>query len=130
MSDSENGVARQSRAIKKKTRFPVDIEADKKFDELKRKYANAIAYLLVKNVRRTDLQNFFSENDDNKRRFETMKKFRQAIIDSRPKAKIWVDKPFYVKLDLGQPIADADDGTVSVAIVLGGCSFKQPTMVV
>jgi len=55
MSNSES-VSPHSKAIKRtKQRYPVDLEADRKFDELKRKYANAIAYMLVKNIRRVDL---------------------------------------------------------------------------
>ena len=54
-NNSAGGISHGSRQIKKKQRYPVDIDADRKFDELKRKYANAIAYLLVKNIRRTDL---------------------------------------------------------------------------
>ena len=55
MSDLESGLSPHSKPIRKKNRYPADIEADKKFDEQKRKYANAVAYLLVKNVPRTDL---------------------------------------------------------------------------
>ena len=45
-----------SKGIQKpKGRIAVDAEAERKFDDLKRKYANAIAFLLVKNVARKDL---------------------------------------------------------------------------
>ena len=40
---------------KEKSKFPVDIEAEKRFAELKTKYANAVAFLLVKNVARRSL---------------------------------------------------------------------------
>ncbi len=112
----------------KKDKFPVDIEAERRFAELKTKYANAIAFLLVKNVARRNLQEYFEQSEENKRRFETIKRIRQQIIDSRPKAKIWVDKPFYVKLDLGQPSGELED--LTVPIILGECVFKQPTKVV
>jgi hypothetical protein len=65
----------RSKAIKK-SKFPVDIEADKRFGELKTKYANAVAFLLVKNVARRSLQEYFEENDDNRKRFETIKRLR------------------------------------------------------
>ena len=39
----------------KKSKFPVDIDAEKRFNELKTKYANAVAFLLVKNVARRNL---------------------------------------------------------------------------
>ncbi len=45
------------------------MEAEKAFDGLKRKYANAIAFLLVRNVPRQELYNYFHENDENKKRF-------------------------------------------------------------
>ena len=119
-----------SKGIKKnrKDKFPVDVEAERKFGELKTKYANAVAFLLVKNVARRGLQEYFEAGDENKRRFETIKRLRQQIIDSRPKAKIWVDKPFYIKLDLGLPVVDTEG--VTVPIILGECVFKQPTRVV
>ncbi len=116
-------ISQRSKGIKK-TKFPVDVEAEKQFESLKRKYANAIVYLLVRNVPRTDLHHYFQENEENKRRFQTIKKLRADIIASRPKAKIWIDKPFYVKLDLGKEV-DAD--THEVSIVLGECVFKQKT---
>lgn len=112
----------------KKDKFPVDLEAERRFAELKTKYANAIAFLLVKNVARRNLQEYFEQSEENKRRFETIKRIRQQIIDSRPKAKIWVDKPFYVKLDLGTPSGELED--LTVPIILGECVFKQPTKVV
>lgn len=43
---------------------------------------------------------------------------------------MWVDKSFYIKLDLGEPSVDPTEATVSVPIVLGGCRFKQSTVVV
>ena len=57
MSDTDSQkISRDSRPIKKvKSKFPVDIEEEKRFDGLKRKYANAIAFLLVKNVNRNEL---------------------------------------------------------------------------
>lgn len=113
----------------KKNKFPVDVEAERKFDGLKRKYANAIAYLLVKNIARRDLKFYFEANDDNRRRFDTIKRFRQEIIDSRPKARLWVDKPFYIKLDVGEVNMDAS-GSLQVSIVLGECVFRQPTNVI
>jgi hypothetical protein len=39
----------------KKSKFPVDIEAERRFAEKKIKYANAVAFLLVKNVPRRSL---------------------------------------------------------------------------
>jgi hypothetical protein len=113
---------------KNKSKFPVDIEAEKKFAELKLKYANAVAFLLVKNVCRRNLQEYFDESDENRRRFDTIKRLRQQIIDCRPKAKIWIDKPFYVKLDIGPARGEGDE--VTVPIILGECVFKQPTKVV
>ena len=71
-------VSNKSKAIKK-SKFPVDIEAEKAFDGLKRKYANAIAFLLVKNVPRQDLYTYFSENDENIKRFQTIKKLRADV---------------------------------------------------
>ena len=118
-----------SKKIKKeKSKFPVDLEAEKRFSDLKTKYANAIAFLLVKNVTRRSLQEYFEQSEENKRRFETIKRIRQQIIESRPKAKIWVDKPFYVKLDLGP--AQGEGENLTVPIILGECVFKQPTQVV
>ena len=35
---------------KKKTKFVTNPEDDKRFDELRRKYANAIAFLLVQQI--------------------------------------------------------------------------------
>jgi len=43
--------AAKSKGIKKSNRPPRIQEVDKEFEDLKRKYANAIAYLLVKNIR-------------------------------------------------------------------------------
>ena len=51
---------------------------------------------------------------------------RADIIASRPKAKIWIDKPFYVKLELGKEV----DENHEVSIVLAECTFKQRTRVV
>jgi hypothetical protein len=51
-------------------------DQDKKFDELRRKYANAVAYFLIKNVQQSDLHSYFNENEDNKRRYETLKRMR------------------------------------------------------
>ena len=42
---------------------------------------------------------------------------------------MWIDKPFYIKLDLGK-IEIGEDGSVQVPIVLGECIFKQKTWVV
>ena len=81
----------------------------------------------MKNVPRGELHSYFQESEENKRRFETIKKLRADIIASRPKAKIWIDKPFYVKLDLGKQV---DETTHEVPIVLGECVFKQKTSVV
>ena len=39
----------------KKSKYPVDAETEKKFEGLKRKYANAVAFLLVRNVARHQL---------------------------------------------------------------------------
>jgi hypothetical protein len=44
----------RSKAIKK-SKFPVDLDAEKRFSDLKTKYANAVAFLLVKNVARRNL---------------------------------------------------------------------------
>ena len=44
-------VAGASKGIKK-TKFPVDVDAERRFDALKRKYANAVAFLLVSNIPR------------------------------------------------------------------------------
>jgi hypothetical protein len=71
----------------KKSKFPVDIEADRRFAELKTKYANTVAFLLVNNVPRRELQEYFEKSDDNRKRFETIKRLRQQVIDARPKAK-------------------------------------------
>jgi len=117
----------RSKAIKK-NKFPVDLDAEKRFGELKTKYANAVAFLLVKNVPRRGLQEYFEQSDDNKKRFDTIKRLRLQIIESRPKAKIWIDKPFYVKLDLGPPTGEGENAVVP--IILGECVFKQPTKVV
>lgn len=124
MSQEENKVSKNSKFIKK-TKFTVDPEAEARFNDLKRKYANAVAYLLVKNVTRMNLREYFDKSEENRRRFDTIKRFRQAIIDSRPKAKLWVDKPFYTKLDIGEPVV-GDEG-VSVSILLGECVFRQKT---
>ena len=51
-------ISSKSKAIKK-SKFPVDVEAEKAFDSLKRKYSNAIAFLLVKNVPRDELHSYF-----------------------------------------------------------------------
>jgi hypothetical protein len=65
----------RSKAIKK-TKFPVDLDAEKRFGELKTKYANAVAFLLVKNVPRRGLQEYFEQSDDNRKRFDTIKRLR------------------------------------------------------
>lgn len=132
MSDhSSQEIRATSKAIKKKSKYPVDVEAEQKFNQLKRKYANAIAYLLVKNVPRKELQHYFEANDENSRRFATIKRLRAEIIECRPKAKVWIDKPFYCKIDLGIPVIPAEgEGLPYVKITLGECVFKQPTSVV
>ena len=118
----------KTKAIKK-SKYPVDVEAEKRFDSLKKKYSNAIAFLLVKNVAKDDLQSFFASSEDNKRRYDTLKKFRAAIIEERPRAKIWVDKAFYLKIELGEPVVSSE-GSAQVTITLGDCVFKQSTNVV
>ena len=50
----ENGRSQKSKNIKK-TKYGADVEADRRFDSLKRKYANAIAFLLVNNIPRLEL---------------------------------------------------------------------------
>lgn len=60
--DSPVPMATTSRRIKK-TKYPEDIEAERKFTALKQKYANAIAFLLVNNIPRGDLQGYFSANE-------------------------------------------------------------------
>lgn len=75
------------------------------------------------------MRSYFEANDDNRRRYETVKKFRQAILEHRPKAKEWVDKPFYYQLKLGKlQLTDGDQ--TAVTLVIGDCKFKQPTLVV
>lgn len=72
-------IAESSKAIKKpmRPRIVVDVEGEKRFDDLKRKYANAIAFLLVKNIPRDKLSQYFDEGEENRRRFSTIKKLRQ-----------------------------------------------------
>ena len=47
----------------------MDLDAERKFDGLKRKYANAIAFLLMNNIPRAGMQEYFSANEQNVRRF-------------------------------------------------------------
>jgi hypothetical protein len=60
-------VAPTSKAIKKpqRPRIVTDPEGEKRFEDLKRKYANAIAFLLVKNVPRKNLKAYFEESEEN-----------------------------------------------------------------
>lgn len=130
MSEEQKTVpkAQKSRIIKKLPKISKNPEADKHFDDLRRKYANSVAYLLIKNVKQSELRDYFEKSEDNKKRYQSVKKFRQDIIDARPKAKQWVDKPFYIGLKLGQFDSAGDQPCVS--IILGECAFKQPTSVV
>ena len=80
----------------------------------------------MKNVPQSQLRTYFNENDETRLRYETLKRFRQNLIEARPKAKQWVDKPFYVGLKLG-PL---DEESCAVRIILGECVFKQTTEVV
>lgn len=66
---------------------------------------------------------------ENQRRYNSVKKFRQDIIEARPRAKQWIDKAFYLGLKLGD-LVERDDGTVCTQIILGDCIFKQTTGVV
>lgn len=90
-----------------------------------------MAFLLIKNVRQSDLNTYFNETEDNKRRYETLKKIRQALLDERPRAQQWIDKPFYIGLKLGK-VRVNEDGEPSgeVDLVLGECVFKQSTRVI
>ena len=80
----------KSKAILKKnknTKYVNDPEEEKRFEQLKRKYANAIAFLLVKNVPQSQLRTYFNENEETRLRYDTLKRFRQNLIEARPKAK-------------------------------------------
>ena len=59
-------------------------------------------------------------------KYEKIKKFRQDIIDARPGARQWVDKPWYLGVKVGKRDCK-DDGTVNTELTLGECVFKQPT---
>lgn len=118
----------KSKAIKKGLRPPRNQEVDKEYDDLRRKYANAIAFLLIKGVRQSELREYFEGSEEQRKKFNSLKKFRQSIIDARPKARQWVDKPFYINLKLGQLESMGDQPCVQV--VIGECAFKQPTTVV
>ena len=122
------GILESSKGIKK-SKFPVDIEAEKRFDAIKRKYANAIAYLLANNIPRIGLNEYFQATPENRKRFDTIKKIRAEVIAARAKARLWIDKPFYVKLDLGEVTLN-EQGDLHVPIVLGECVFKKTTNVV
>lgn len=100
-----------------------DPEEDRRFEELRRKYANAVGFLLVKNIKQSELRTYFEGSEENQRRYTSVKKFRQDIVDARPRAKQWIDRAFYIGLKLGDPV-DKEDGTVSTPIVLGDCIFK------
>ena len=71
---------------KGKGKFTVDPEEEKRFDNLKRKYANAVAFLLVKNVGQSQLRSYL-ENEENQAKYQALKSMRQSIIDARKGAK-------------------------------------------
>lgn len=58
------------------TKSQEEIEADQLFDQLRNKYANVIAFLLIKGVKQSELRAYFAASDENKRRYECIKKFR------------------------------------------------------
>jgi len=47
---TEVGKSDKSYAIKKRRQYKTDPEEQRKFDDLRKKYANAIVYLLIKNI--------------------------------------------------------------------------------
>ena len=86
-------ISTTSKGITKKSKFVSDPESDKKFEELKRKYANAIAFLLVRNVPRLGLKEYFFASEENRRRFDTIKRLRAQIVEARPKARYGSTSP-------------------------------------
>lgn len=113
----------------KSGKLPSDPEEDRRFEELRRKYSNVVGFLLVKNIKQSELRPYFEMSEDNQRRYASVKKFRADIIEARPRAKQWVDKAFYLGLKLGDSVQTAT-GATSTQIILGDCIFKQCTEVV
>jgi hypothetical protein len=128
MSNYETGKNDKSYGIKKRRPFKTDPVEQRKFDDLRKKYANAIVYLLIKNVQQSSLRGYFN-SEDGAPKYEKMKKFRQDIIDARPAARQWVDKPWYLGVKLGKREVH-DDGQMETELILGECVFKQQTQAV
>lgn len=106
------------------SKFHKDPEEEREFEELRRKYAYAIVYLLVKNIHQSELRDYL-EHPDNIERFEGLKKFRNDILEKRPKARQWVDKAFYLGIKLGE--ASPDSGA---ALIVKDYMFNHKTSAV
>jgi hypothetical protein len=68
------GKSERSYGIKKK-KFKTDPEEQRKFDDLRKKYANALVYLLIKNIMQSELRSYF-ETEEGLPKYEKLKKFR------------------------------------------------------
>jgi hypothetical protein len=69
---------------KKKLRS--DPEENRQFEDFKRKYANAIVYLLSIDIGPSNLKDYLT-GAANLKKFESIKKFREGALSLRPKAK-------------------------------------------
>lgn len=54
------------------SKFPRNPEEERIFDEMRRKYAYAIAYLLIRNIKQSELRQYF-EKEENLKRYESLK---------------------------------------------------------
>lgn len=94
---------------------------------MKRKYASAIVYLMASNVGICDLRDFLTK-PENGAKYEAIKKFRKTALSLRPKAKQWIDKPFYLSISIQAVVGEP--GQQRAVIQNGLLAFKSESKVV
>lgn len=118
----------KAKAKESGSKFQKDPEEERQFDELRRKYAYAVAFLLINNIKQSELRTYL-ESPVNSKRYESLKRFRVDILEKRPRAKQWVDKPFYLGLKVAETEGN-DEGLFRTQLVVNDYIFKQQTTVV
>jgi hypothetical protein len=111
-----------------KKKMRQDPEENRAFDDFKRKYSNAIVYMLSVNVSPSSLKDYLIAADNSKK-FESIKKFREGALQLRPKAKQWIDKPFYLQITIVSTTV-TEGGSVKTVLTVGDMVFKATTAVI
>lgn len=83
-------------------------------------------------MQQSELRKFFDSTDDARKKYSLLKKFRQDIIDVRPKARLWIDKSFYYNMKITAENMSAADvaGINSFSVMIGAEATTQRTTVV